>query len=144
MHTILDSLYVGNLDDAKRPHSLVTALLLVAEEFDIVPPDSTMFFKVPLKEFAEAAPEDLKRAIEWVEQHAASQRVMVCCRAGMGRSVSVVIAYLCCVRGMPYEDALLLVQMRRPGATPLPQLEKTIHTVRQLRQGTEGHGPASP
>ncbi len=144
MHTIIESLLVGNLDDVKSPPSYVTAVLFVAEEYDVALPDTIRFSKVPLKEFTEAAPEDLKRAIEWLEQHAASHRVMVCCRAGMGRSVSVVIAYLCCVRGLSYEDALLLVRMRRPGATPLPQLEKTIQTVQQLRQGIQSPGPASP
>ncbi len=144
MHTIIESLFVGNLDDVKSPPSYVTALLFVAEEYDVAPPDWIRFSKVPLKEFTEAVPEDLRRAVEWVEQHAASDRVLVCCRAGMGRSVSVIIAYLCCVRGVPYEDALQLVRMRRPGATPLPQLEKTIQRVQQLRQGTENPPGPTP
>jgi protein-tyrosine phosphatase len=59
---------------------------------------------------------------------------MVCCRAGMGRSVSMVIAYLCCVQGMAYDEALNLLKMRRPGAMPLPELEATIRQVIRMRQ----------
>ena len=59
---------------------------------------------------------------------------MVCCRAGMGRSVSVVMAYLCCVQGMTYAEVLQLVMRRRPGAMPLPKLEEAITQVRLLRE----------
>jgi protein-tyrosine phosphatase len=59
---------------------------------------------------------------------------MVCCRAGMGRSVSVVMAYLCCVQGMTYEQVFKLVMTRRPGAMPLPNLEEAIAQVRLLRK----------
>jgi hypothetical protein len=52
----------------------------------------------------------------------------------MGRSVSVAIAYLCLVKAMPYDKAAALVAARRPGATPLPELEATIRFVRDLRE----------
>jgi protein-tyrosine phosphatase len=51
----------------------------------------------------------------------------------MGRSVSVVMAYLCCVEGMTYDEVLKLVMKRRPGAMPLPNLEEAITQVRLLR-----------
>ncbi|MEO6307342.1 MAG: dual specificity protein phosphatase [Nitrospiraceae bacterium] len=72
--------------------------------------------------------------MSWVEQHISDNRVMVCCRAGMGRSVSVVMAYLCCVQGMTYAEVLKLVMRRRPGAMPLPNLEKAITQVSLLRE----------
>jgi len=52
----------------------------------------------------------------------------------MGRSVSVAIAYLCLVEHMPYRKAVTLVAARRPGATPLPELEDSIRFVRELRE----------
>jgi protein-tyrosine phosphatase len=52
----------------------------------------------------------------------------------MGRSVSVVMAYLCCVEGMTYAEVLKLVMKRRPGAMPLPNLEEAINEVRLLRE----------
>ncbi|MBH0195443.1 MAG: hypothetical protein HP494_07570, partial [Nitrospira sp.] len=57
-------------------------------------------------------------------------------RAGMGRSVSVAMAYLCCVEGMAYADVLNLVLVKRPGALPLPNLEAGIEHVRLLRQSS--------
>jgi protein-tyrosine phosphatase len=68
----------------------------------------------------------------------------VCCRAGMGRSVSVVMAYLCCVQGMTYDEVFKLAMTRRPGATPLPKLEDAIAQVRRLREArtTDKQNPA--
>ncbi len=141
MHPITNSLFVGNVEEAQNPPAYVTGLLFVALEHEIDPPQGITFLRVPLKEFGEADPEDLRCAVEWLERSADSDRLLVCCRAGMGRSVSVVIAYLCCVRGMRYEEALQLCKARRPGATPLPYLEKTIQKVQELRQMTPG-GPS--
>ncbi|MBI3355445.1 MAG: dual specificity protein phosphatase family protein, partial [Nitrospirae bacterium] len=76
----------------------------------------------------------LVRAVEWLEQRVSKSRTLVCCRAGMGRSVSVVMAYLCCVEGMGYADVLKLVMARRPGAMPLPNLEQAIDEIRRFRQ----------
>ncbi len=135
MHGITPSLYVGNVDDAKRPPKHIDGLLFVAEEFEISPPRRLIFSKIPLKEFSEADPQDLKHAIEWLERHMEGNRLLVCCRAGMGRSVSVVVAYLCCVSGMAYQEAVLFIKSRRPGATPLPNLESTIKRVQELRTG---------
>jgi len=52
----------------------------------------------------------------------------------MGRSVSVVMAYLCCVENMTYPDVFQLMMARRPGACPLPNIQTTIKEVHQLRQ----------
>jgi protein-tyrosine phosphatase len=133
MHFITDSLMVGNKDDALSPPLFVTSVLFVAAECPITRPSGITFECIPLDEFEEADPMVMKRAVDWLERHE-SERVMVCCRAGMGRSVSIVMAYLCCVKDMPYADALKLMKARRPGATPLPRLEHSIEQVRQLRQ----------
>lgn len=69
-----------------------------------------------------------------LEERVTNGRAMVCCRAGMGRSVSVVMAYLCCVEGRTYEDVLKMVMARRPGAMPLPNLQVAIEQVRQFRR----------
>lgn len=139
MHAITSSLAVGNVEDAKRPPAFVGALLFVAQEYDIPPPEGVTFAKIPLAEFAEANAGTLHSAIQWLEERDPDQKLLICCRAGMGRSVSVAIAYLCCVTGMPYTEAVALVKARRPGATPLPRLELTIRKVLELRQPTGGH-----
>lgn len=133
MHLITDSLLVGNLDDAQDPSPVVGGLLFVAEEYTVRPPTWVDYAKFPFKEFAEPDPTQLAESVQWIEDHLPNNRVMVCCRAGMGRSVSVVIAYLCCVQGMSYEDAVKLVKTRRPGAIPLPQLQAAIDEVRLIR-----------
>ena len=134
MHFITETLLVGNINDASEPPPQISAVLLVAAEFTIQPPSWLLYGRIPFSEYAEAEPLLLDHAVSWVEQHLSGNRVMVCCRAGMGRSVSVVMAYLCCVQGMAYAEVLKLVMTRRPGAMPLPKLEEAIAQVRLLRE----------
>ena len=134
MHMITENLLVGNINDSRDPPVKIGALLLVAAEFTLEAPKWLISGRIPFSEYAEAEPLLLDRAVSWVEQHHSDNRVMVCCRAGMGRSVSVVMAYLCCIQGMTYDEVLKLVMMRRPGATPLPKLEDAINQVRLLRE----------
>jgi protein-tyrosine phosphatase len=134
MHFITENLLVGNVDDASDPPPQISAVLLVAAEFTVRPPSWFLFGKIPFSEYAEAEPVLLDQAVSWLEQHLSGNRVMVCCRAGMGRSVSVVMAYLCCVQGMTYAEVFKLVLTRRPGAMPLPKLEDAIAQVRLLRE----------
>jgi protein-tyrosine phosphatase len=134
MHFITETLLVGNINDASEPPPQISAVLLVAAEFTIQAPSWLLYGRIPFSEYAEAEPPLLDRAVSWVEQHLSDHRVMVCCRAGMGRSVSVVMAYLCCVQGMTYAEVLKLVMRRRPGAMPLPKLEEAIAQVRLLRE----------
>jgi len=133
MHQITDRLFVGNLYDAMKPAAQVGAVLFVAEEYDIELPGGLATGRIPFKEFGEANVELLDDAVHWVETHMADNRVMVCCRAGMGRSVSVVMAYLCCVEQMDYADVLKLVKTQRPGALPLPNIESAIEQVQLVR-----------
>ena len=138
MHLINEYLAVGNAEDAAKPAQLMTAVLNVAAENQIASTDGRTYASIPLKEFSEADPIQLDEAVAWLEQHEKGNRLMVCCRAGIGRSVSVVIAYLCLVKGMPYQEAVTLVSARRPGATPLPNLEATISFVKTLRGKRNG------
>lgn len=134
MHFITETLLVGNIHDASEPPPQISAVLLVAAEFTIQPASWLLYGRIPFSEYAEAEPLLLDRAVSWVEEHLSGNRVMVCCRAGMGRSVSVVMAYLCCAQGMTYAEVLKLVMTRRPGATPLPNLEEAITHVLLLRE----------
>lgn len=134
MHLITESLLVGNINDARELPVKIGALLLVAAEYTVESPDWLVSGRIPFSEYAEAEPLLLDQAVSWVEQHQPGNRVMVCCRAGMGRSVSVVMAYLCCVQGMEYAEVLKLVMRRRPGAIPLPKLEEAIRQVHLLRE----------
>ena len=48
------------------------------------------------------------------------------------------IAYYCCTKGMPYDEAVAFVKARRPGAMPLPKLRETIEKVLKLRAHRKG------
>lgn len=137
MHVITENLLVGSIDDAQEPPAVVGTLLLVAEEFSITPAAWVDYHRIPLREFAKADPAKLMEAVQWLESRVPKSRTLVCCRAGMGRSVSVAMAYLCCVEGRTYDEVLRLVMTRRPGAMPLPNLQVAIEQVRQLRRA--GH-----
>ena len=134
MHLITDHLLAGSLDDAQRPPEVISTLLFVAEEFSITPAARVDYHRIPFREFAKADPVKLMEAVQWLEPRASKGLTLVCCRAGMGRSVSVVMAYLCCVEGRTYDEVLKLVMARRPGAMPLPNLQVAIEQVRQLRR----------
>ena len=129
---ITDQLLVGNIDDAQQPPAVVGTLLLVAEELTVTPAPWMDYRHIPFREFAKADPAKLMEAVQWLESRAPTERKLVCCRAGMGRSVSVVMAYLCCVEGKSYDEVLKLVMIRHPGAMPLPNLQVAIEQVRQL------------
>lgn len=131
---ITDNLLVGSIVDAQEPPEVIGALLLVAQEFSITPASWVDYHHIPFREFAKADPLKLMDAVRWLEPRAPKGRTLVCCRAGMGRSVSVVMAYLCCIEGRTYDEVLKLVMARRPGAMPLPNLQVAIEQVRQLRR----------
>lgn len=63
--------------------------------------------------------------------------VLVHCGAGLSRSVSVVIAYLCRYAGMGYSEALSLVKSRRPGAAPADCFKLAIERWLALRELSE-------
>src|SRR5687767_3848489 len=88
MYQIAERLYVGNILEAERPPAHIDAVLLVAEEFTPNAPAGVIYERIPLKEFGEAKPASLNQAIDWIARHHPDKHVMVCCRAGMGRSVS--------------------------------------------------------
>ena len=133
MHMVTKRLIVGNINDANNLPPQVGGLLMVAEEQEVAAPSPIVYAKIPLKEFGPPEPSALSQAVDWIETHIGKHRIMVCCRAGMGRSVSVVIAYLCCVDGLSYEEAVKLVLTRRPGGVPLPTLAEAIEAVKAIR-----------
>jgi protein-tyrosine phosphatase len=140
MHFVNELLLVGNVDDAQSPAPFIKSVLFVSGEHTIKPPKGVAYHYIPLKEYGEADPKDVKAAVDWMEQQPASNQMMICCRAGMGRSVSMIIAYLVCVKGMKYDEAESLLKARRPGASPIPKLKQTIERVQQMRQAGSNAG----
>lgn len=133
MHIVFESLLIGNQYEAQAPPPFVSAVLWAALEPALVAPPVAAFARIPLREFAEPDPIDIHAGIVWLHRHLPTHRVLVACKEGKGRSVSLVIAYLCCIREMPYEDAVRFMKRCHPGSTPLPHLRSCIDAVKQMR-----------
>lgn len=121
---ILDRLAVGSANDARRPPERLSALLNVAEEVDDHS-ERRLYHKIPLKDLIPIAPEEMCKAIEWIRDHINHHGVLIYCNAGVGRSPSVAIGYLCSM-GFGYDEAVRLVSARLPGLTPVPNLSFSI------------------
>ncbi len=105
----------------------MNSILNVAEEVDVNPPILN-YHKIPLKDGVQIPPEKMKEAIDWIRKHISSDKVLVACHYGVGRSASIIIGYLCSF-GFGYHEALNFVSSKRPGVNPIPELEKTIKAI---------------
>lgn len=121
MDFILDNLAVGSAQDGASPPVDVGALLCVAAEID-VPAGGRLSHKVPIIDMQPIPVGQLQEAVEWIRDHVADQRVLVFCNAGVGRSSSVAVAYLCSVAGYGFGEAVEWVARRHPHMSILPDL----------------------
>ena len=67
---------------------------------------------------------------QWLTCHLPAHHILVACHVGIGRSPSIIIAYLCCLHGLSFEEAQDLVTQKRPGTTPLPHLASLIEQLK--------------
>ena len=121
---ILERLAVGSTADARRAPETFTAILNVAEEVDLDVAGKTCH-KIPLKDLIPISPEAMSEAIMWIKERIRHQGVLVVCKAGIGRSPSVVIGYLCTI-GFGYDEAVRFVGGRRGDISPVPNLPSSI------------------
>jgi len=127
---ILDNLAVGSHNDSLHPPQEVSALLCVAQEKD-VEDRSRIWHKVPIIDMQPIPVEQLKEALAWIrDAHRQGMKVLVFCNAGVGRSPSVIVAYLCCVHGYGFGQAVEFLARKRPYSSMLPDLITTIDTVK--------------
>ena len=128
MKFILDNLAIGSYDDALTPPSEITALLNVAKELDVE--TELLYHKVPIVDMQPIPPKQMKEAVEWIRDHIERHKIMVFCNAGIGRSPSVVIGYLCCFLDYGFGDAVEFVARRKPDISILPELIRTIDALK--------------
>jgi len=102
----------------------VNSILNVAEEVEVNLPNHN-YYKIPLRDGVPIPVEKMKEAVEWIQKHISSEKVLVACHYGVGRSASIIIGYLCSI-GFGYNEALNFVSSKRPGVNPIPGLEDTI------------------
>lgn len=132
MNFILDHLAIGNYEEALNPPSEISALLNVANKKDISE-TTLLYHKIPIIDMQPIPMDQMKEAVEWIEDHIISYKIMVFCNAGIGRSPSVVIGYLCCSLGYGFGEAVESVAKRRPNISILPNLIRTIEDVKDLK-----------
>lgn len=130
MNFILENLAIGNYQDALEPPSDINALLCVAQELDIYEA-TLLYYKVPIVDMQPIPTDQLKESVEWIRSNISSHKIMVFCNAGVGRSPSVVIAYLCCVLGYSFGNAVEYVAIRKPYMSTLPNLIRSIEETRK-------------
>ena len=133
MTFILERLAVGDLEDLENPGEEIGSILIVAEEVEINPPPGK-YYKISLKDGTPIPVEKMREAIGWIREHIASEKLLIACHYGVGRSASVVIGYLCSF-GFGYREALDFVSSKRPGVDPMPDLEKTIRQSLNEQEG---------
>ena len=134
MDFILENLAVGNYEEAMVPVTDISALLCVAQEKD-VDPAKCIFHKVPIVDMQPIPVEQMKDAVEWISRNIDEHRIMVFCNAGIGRSPSVVVGFLCCMMGYSFGEAVEYVATRRPIMSILPYLITTIEDTKRRLAG---------
>ncbi|MGD9022607.1 MAG: dual specificity protein phosphatase [Deltaproteobacteria bacterium] len=125
---ILDNLAIGNYQAALDPPPPISALLNVATERDLSH-TPFVYHKIPIIDMQPIPAIQMQEAVVWLKRHIAAHNIMVCCNAGIGRSSSVVIAYLCCCLGYGFGEAVEFVALRKPDISILPNLIETIRSV---------------
>ena len=123
-------LYIGEQADAESPPAIITAVLWTALDIHLTQPPDILFARLPLKEYTEPDPIDLEMGITWLTRNLPEHHILVACRAGFGRSPSIIITYFCCKLGLSFEEAQDLVTQKRPGTTPLPCLASVIENLK--------------
>ena len=123
-------IYIGEQLDAESPPSFINAVLWVALDPKLTPPPNVEFGRLPLKENTKPDLIDLETGVEWLTHHLPEHHILVACQVGLGRSPSIIIAYLCCMQGLSFEEAQELVSQKRPGMTPLPNLASLIEQLK--------------
>ncbi|KAI0647495.1 protein-tyrosine phosphatase-like protein [Trametes meyenii] len=154
---IVPRLYVGDLAAAESPQVLaslgITHVLSAMPGHIALPPSSSLphlpphqqlqRFQLPLQDspFSELAA-FLPQTTAWIAAalRDPGARVLVHCAQGVSRSASVAAAFLVAHYGCTPEQAVKLVQAKRPCAQPNPGFVSQLGEYWQSLRGGRGHG----
>ena len=127
MNHILEHLTIGNAADAQNAHEHFDAFLNVCTELqiDAAPFASKPYLHLAINDMKPIPAFRLMEAAEFIDHHIANKRILVFCDGGVGRSPSVVVAYLCS-KGMRFGQAVEFVAQRKPYMSILPDLIESI------------------
>ena len=132
----MENLAIGNYESALNPPPEISALLNVATERDLEKED-LLYHKVPIVDMQPIPPEQMHEALEWIKEHIMNHTIMVFCNAGIGRSPSIVMGYLCCELGYGFGQAVEFVARRKPSVSMLPDLIITIEVAKKRFKGNQ-------
>ncbi len=134
---IISNLYIGNYIAASQADKLgVDAVLNMAEELALsYPPQAKITYqKLGTPDGAENTISDdiLVKSVNWLDEQRAAGRhkIMVNCRAGIGRSGSVMVAY--CFAKHPtwtYVETVEYVWSRKPNIYPHRHLQQSLERL---------------
>jgi protein-tyrosine phosphatase len=127
--SVVENLSVGPYEETRSLPDDIDALLNVAEEHPL-PETARPAHKVPITDMQPIPPDQLAEAVNWIDDHIGDHHIYLFCNAGVGRSPSVAIAYLCCRRDFSFGDAVEHVARRKPDISTLPELINGIEWVR--------------
>lgn len=131
MKAIVSHLFISSYNVACNPPDIITARLNVAEERDLPPVAGILDKKVAICDMTPIPVDQLKEAIQFIRDHIAHHAILVSCNAGIGRSPSVVIAYLCTV-GFGFGEAVEFVARRKSDISILPNLIIGIESLQKM------------
>ena len=126
--SVYENLTVGPYEEAGPPPDGIGALLCVAEEHSL-PETGLPAHKVSITDMQPIPAGQLEEAVRWIDAHIGTRHIYLFCNAGVGRSPSVAIAYLCCREGFSFGGAVEHVAHRKPDISTLPRLIERIETV---------------
>lgn len=117
---IVGTVHVGNFITASNAKSHgFTHVLNCTESLDVVFPagSGVTYKRIPMKDGAanKISDDHIKEAVMWLKEHnKRGNKVLVCCRAGIGRAGSVALAYVFAENPrMSYDEALNYVFGKR-------------------------------
>ena len=94
------------------------------------------YIHIPMKDHQPPSVEDLIRAVQQIQRVTAEgKKILIHCAAGMGRTGTVLAAYLIMSRGMKVSEALSYIRKLRPGSVENRQ-EKTLYRLEETIRGT--------
>lgn len=90
---------------------------------------------LPVEDFTAPTPDQVEQAIKFLDDHArAGQGALVHCRAGMGRTGTILACFLVS-RGMGPAEAIAHVRRQRPGSVEVYPQEYVIYQYARRLQG---------
>lgn len=119
----------------ENPGKGIGSILNVAEEVKISL-IGVKYKKIPLRDGQPIPVEKVREAIRWIREQIAPGKVLAACHYGVGRSASVVIAYLCSL-GFGCREALEYISSKGRGVAPMRELERTIRQSLDTLEGPE-------